>query len=231
MLLRRPSSLPISARVVAVKPLRAKHFAAADKIDATRGFSQSAERCWGFSPFSSAGLRTIGVLTTVSVVVVMLFNVPASRYWAFSSRAAGRRPLRGRLLRPHRAARQAYVPPDRSLAFFFLVFAVSRSLGPGASGPSSALALLSQKGIPAASVQPLSPNRPASRDSRITLWRSPAPSSASSAPCVTTSSSSARYSGWRSSSALTWPLGRSAVPTRTIWVVGGYTSSQRSRAA
>src|SRR3954465_7792864 len=80
MLFRRPSSLPISARVVAVKPLRAKHLAAAERIDATRGFSQSAERCWGFSPFSSAGLRTIGVLKTVSVVVVMLFNVPASGY-------------------------------------------------------------------------------------------------------------------------------------------------------
>src|SRR3954471_10551620 len=80
MLLRSPSSLPISASVVAVKPLRAKHLAAAERIDATRGFSQSAERCWGFSPFSSAGLRTIGVLKTVSVVVVILFNVPASRY-------------------------------------------------------------------------------------------------------------------------------------------------------
>src|SRR5688500_13037384 len=74
MLLRSPSSLPISASVVAVKPLRAKHLAAADRIDATRGFSQSAERCWGFSPFSSAGLRTIGVLKTVSVVVVMFFE-------------------------------------------------------------------------------------------------------------------------------------------------------------
>src|SRR3954462_14945520 len=82
MLFRRPSSLPISARVVAVKPLRAKHLAAAERIDATRGFSQSAERCCGFSPFSSAGLRTIGVLKTVSVVVVMFLDVPASRYRA-----------------------------------------------------------------------------------------------------------------------------------------------------
>src|SRR5450432_4277180 len=63
MLLRRPSSLPISASVVAVKPLRAKHLAAADKIDATRGFSQSAARC--DEPFSSGGLR--GLLTTGSV--------------------------------------------------------------------------------------------------------------------------------------------------------------------
>src|ERR1044071_5636584 len=75
MLLRSPSSLRISASGVAVKPFRAKHLAAADRIDATRGFSQSAERCWGFSPFSSAGLRTIGVLKTVSVVVVMLFSM------------------------------------------------------------------------------------------------------------------------------------------------------------
>src|SRR6187549_2786248 len=112
MLLRSPSSLPISASVVAVKPLRAKHLAAADRIDATRGFSQSAERCWGFSPFSSAGLRTIGVLKTVSVVVVMLFSMyrPAG-IGRFSyqeiHRAAGQGPLRGRLLRPHRGARQA----------------------------------------------------------------------------------------------------------------------------
>src|SRR5882724_11254820 len=63
MLFRRPSSLPISASVVAVKPLRAKHLAAADKIDATRGFSQSAARC--DEPFSSGGLR--GLLTTGSV--------------------------------------------------------------------------------------------------------------------------------------------------------------------
>src|ERR1700712_4379702 len=63
MLFLRPSSLPISASVVAVKPLRAKHLAAADKIDATRGFSQSAARC--DEPFSSGGLR--GLLTTGSV--------------------------------------------------------------------------------------------------------------------------------------------------------------------
>src|SRR3982751_6433849 len=65
MLLRSPSSLPISARVVAVKPFRAKHLAAADKIDATRGFSQSAARCCD-AAFSSGGLR--GLLTTGSVV-------------------------------------------------------------------------------------------------------------------------------------------------------------------
>src|SRR4051812_4924266 len=93
MLLRSPSSLPISASVVAVKPLRAKHLAAAERIDATRGFSQSAERCWGFSPFSSAGLRTIGVLKTVSVVVVMLFNVPASRYSTLSRARDSGRPV------------------------------------------------------------------------------------------------------------------------------------------
>src|SRR6185503_11709868 len=172
MLLRSPSSLPISASVVAVKPLRAKHLAAADRIDATRGFSQSAERCWGFSPFSSAGLRTIGVLKTVSVVVVMLFNVPASRYRAASTRAAGRRPLRGRLLRPHRAARQARVPGDQPFAFFFLVFAASELPDRAPSELSSPLGRLSQKGIPADSVQPFSPKRPASRDSRITLPRS-----------------------------------------------------------
>src|ERR1700761_7881728 len=65
MLFRSPSSLPISASVVAVKPLRAKHLAAADKIEATRGFSQSAARCCD-APFSSGGLR--GLLTTGSVV-------------------------------------------------------------------------------------------------------------------------------------------------------------------
>jgi hypothetical protein len=64
MLFLSPSSLPISAKVVAVKPLRAKHLAAADKIEATRGFSQSAARC--DEPFSSGGLR--GLLTTGSVV-------------------------------------------------------------------------------------------------------------------------------------------------------------------
>src|ERR1700754_2566670 len=65
MLFRSPSSLPISASVVAVKPLRAKHLAAADKIDATRGFSQSAARCCD-APFSSGSFR--GLLTTGSVV-------------------------------------------------------------------------------------------------------------------------------------------------------------------
>src|SRR6187551_123745 len=65
MLFRSPSSLPISARVVAVKPLRAKHLAAAERIEATRGFSQSAARCCD-APFSSGGLR--GLLTTGSVV-------------------------------------------------------------------------------------------------------------------------------------------------------------------
>src|SRR6187431_1634320 len=66
MLFRSPSSLPISARVVAVKPLRAKHLAAAERIEATRGFSQSAARCCNAPPFSSVGLR--GLLTTGSVV-------------------------------------------------------------------------------------------------------------------------------------------------------------------
>src|SRR5476649_2130005 len=65
MLFRSPSSLPISARVVAVKPLRAKHFAAAERIDATLGFSQSAARCCD-APFSSGSFR--GLLTTGSVV-------------------------------------------------------------------------------------------------------------------------------------------------------------------
>src|SRR5688572_2080626 len=68
MLFRRPSSLPISARVVAVKPFRAKHLAAADKIDATRGFSQSALRA--DAPFSSLGLRA--VTDGCSVVVIMV---------------------------------------------------------------------------------------------------------------------------------------------------------------
>src|SRR5512133_3165801 len=44
MLFRRPSSLPISANVVALKPLREKHLAAAVKMAATRGFSQSTAR-------------------------------------------------------------------------------------------------------------------------------------------------------------------------------------------
>src|SRR6185503_3591164 len=68
MLFRRPSSLPISASVVAVKPLRAKHLAAADRIEATRGFSQSALRA--DAPFSSLGLRA--VTEGCSVVVVMV---------------------------------------------------------------------------------------------------------------------------------------------------------------
>jgi hypothetical protein len=44
MLFLRPSSLPISAKVVALNPLREKHFAAAVKMAATRGFSQSTAR-------------------------------------------------------------------------------------------------------------------------------------------------------------------------------------------
>src|SRR6187549_1996375 len=50
MLLRRPSSLPISAKVVALKPLRAKHFAAASRMAATRGLFQSTLR--GVAPLS-----------------------------------------------------------------------------------------------------------------------------------------------------------------------------------
>src|SRR5262252_3583064 len=76
MLLRRPSSLPISARVVAVKPLRAKHFAAAERIDATRGFSQSALRA--AAPFSSFGLRAGGT-AGCSVVIMGVDSLPASR--------------------------------------------------------------------------------------------------------------------------------------------------------
>src|SRR5688572_16419236 len=70
MLLRSPSSLPISASVVAVKPLRAKHFAAADRIDATRGFSQSALRA--AAPFSSVVLLSLRAVATGSVVVVIM---------------------------------------------------------------------------------------------------------------------------------------------------------------
>src|ERR1043166_7261887 len=44
MLFRRPSSLPISARVVELNPLRAKHFAAAVRMAATRGLFQSTAR-------------------------------------------------------------------------------------------------------------------------------------------------------------------------------------------
>src|SRR6187455_2471520 len=69
MLFLSPSSLPISARVVAVKPLRAKHLAAADRIEATRGFSQSALRA--DAPFSSLGLRAVTVGCSVVVVVIM----------------------------------------------------------------------------------------------------------------------------------------------------------------
>src|SRR5688572_8368581 len=68
MLLRSPSSLPISASVVAVKPLRAKHFAAAARIAATRGFSQSTAR--GAEPdsasfFSSSGADSMIHLDSV----------------------------------------------------------------------------------------------------------------------------------------------------------------------
>ena len=72
MLLRKPSSLPISASVVAVNPLRAKHFAAADRIDATRGFSQSALR--EAAPFYSVGLRAV---TRVSVFIMVVHVRPA----------------------------------------------------------------------------------------------------------------------------------------------------------
>src|SRR5690349_23479429 len=68
MLLRSPSSLPISASVVAVKPFRAKHFAAAERIEATRGFSQSALRA--AAPFSSLGLRAGRAVCSVVVIMV-----------------------------------------------------------------------------------------------------------------------------------------------------------------
>src|SRR4051812_3916467 len=57
MLLRSPSSLPISASVVALKPLRAKHLAAASRMAATRGLFQSTLR--GVAPLS-LGCSVVG---------------------------------------------------------------------------------------------------------------------------------------------------------------------------
>src|SRR5690606_30383518 len=69
MLLRRPSSLPISASVVALKPLRAKHLAAAERIAATRGFSQSTAR--GAGDFSSLLLSTWGLTSVVPFIIAL----------------------------------------------------------------------------------------------------------------------------------------------------------------
>src|SRR5262245_49985235 len=84
MLFRSPSSLPISASVVAVKPLRAKHLAAADRIEATRGFSQSALRA--DAPFSSLGLRAVteGCSVVVVIMVRSLTGQPVVRRGNFS---------------------------------------------------------------------------------------------------------------------------------------------------
>jgi len=58
--------LPISARVVALKPLRAKQVAAADKIAATRGFCQSTAR--GAVAFSWVSALVEGVSSIMVTV-------------------------------------------------------------------------------------------------------------------------------------------------------------------
>src|SRR5688500_17962337 len=148
MLFRRPSSLPISARVVAVKPFRAKHLAAADKIDATRGFSQSALRA--DAPFSSLGLRAVTDACSVVVVIMGSFAYrPAGVRWGkfagilhLLSRG-GRLRSTGRSSQARSAGRYAFPP------FFCELLGFSSFPG--------GFARFRQYGIPAFSVQPSSP--------------------------------------------------------------------------
>ncbi len=74
MLLRSPSSLPISARVVELNPLREKHFAAAVRIAATRGFSQSTAR--GDVPLLLVSADSFGAWGTLSVFIVLIGSRP-----------------------------------------------------------------------------------------------------------------------------------------------------------
>src|SRR6478752_7737545 len=128
MLFRSPSSLPISARVVAVKPLRAKHLAAAERIEATRGFSQSAARCCA-APFSSGGLR--GLLTTGSVVF-MFFQCTGQPVSVGHDGSKNRLPPSyGWGLRAGLVSSQARAPDPHPLAFFPLCFdGLESRLGP-----------------------------------------------------------------------------------------------------
>src|SRR5689334_10990983 len=70
MLLRSPSSLPISASVVALKPLRAKHFAAAFRIAATLGLFQSTAR--GATDSTAAALSSSAIFNAVSADILRL---------------------------------------------------------------------------------------------------------------------------------------------------------------
>src|SRR5512142_1732679 len=72
MLLRSPSSLPISASVVELNPLREKHFAAAVRIAATRGFSQSTAR--GDVPLALVSADSLDAWGTLSAVFMVLLR-------------------------------------------------------------------------------------------------------------------------------------------------------------
>src|SRR5512142_1732680 len=105
MLLRSPSSLPISASVVELNPLREKHFAAAVRIAATRGFSQSTAR--GDVPLALVSADSLVAWGTLSAVFMVLLRKPTDR--CRSSRVSGgvaawqaRRPSVRRVLPPNR---------------------------------------------------------------------------------------------------------------------------------
>src|SRR5688572_23540236 len=190
MLFLSPSSLPISASVVAVKPLRAKHFAAADRIDATRGFSQSALRA--AAPFSSVVLSLRAVATGSVVVVIMVRSLTGQPVSESGQLPEIRRPCPGAAFFAQHVLR---VKPEGPGGQTFPRFFPGVSL---ASAPDFCGSRLFQKGIPASSVQPDFPKRPGSRSSHITPSPSPPSSPLSSlvsGPCVTTRSSSAKYSG------------------------------------
>src|SRR5262249_21423835 len=85
MLLRSPSSLPISASVVALKPFRAKHFAAAFRIAATLGLFQSTAR--GATDSTAAAALSSSAI----------FNAVSADIWRLE-RCGGGRPTRQFLL-------------------------------------------------------------------------------------------------------------------------------------
>ena len=66
--------MPISASVVELNPLREKHFAAAVRIAATRGFSQSTAR--GDVPLVLVSAESLGAWGTLSVFMVLFRSRP-----------------------------------------------------------------------------------------------------------------------------------------------------------
>jgi hypothetical protein len=70
--------LPISASVVELNPLREKHFAAAVRIAATRGFSQSTAR--GDVPLVLVSAESLEVWGTLSAVFMVLLSEPTDRW-------------------------------------------------------------------------------------------------------------------------------------------------------